>query len=71
MNTHESGSVIRVEFTERLTAKEYTAMVFGCWAVLVAGGHAEAAVVVPDGSATDQQLEDVLETLIGCSNWGW
>jgi hypothetical protein len=46
-------------------------MVHGCWAVLVAGGHAERATIHTDDSATDQQLDDVLEQLIAESPWGW
>jgi hypothetical protein len=64
-------SVIRVEFTSRLDPATYAAVVYGCWAVLVAGGHATYATIHPDDSATDQQLDDVLEHLIAESPWGW
>jgi hypothetical protein len=39
--------------------------------VLVAAGYATTATIHPADSATDQQLDDALETLIAHSLWGW
>jgi hypothetical protein len=64
-------SVIQIAFRTRLDPATYAALVHGCWAVLVASGHASDATIHPDGSATDQQLNDALEHLIEESPWGW
>lgn len=64
-------SLITIEFDHRLDPDAYAAVIFACWAALVAAGYSQHAVVRPDGSATDQQLEDVLEDLIASSRWGW
>lgn len=67
----DGGSVIRIEFIEQLDPAVYAALVHGCWGVLVAAGCATIATIHPDGSATDEQLDDALEYLIEHSPWGW
>jgi hypothetical protein len=70
-NPEKSGRLITIEFDRRLNPHAYAAVVFACWAALVAGGYSQHAVIRPDASATDQQLADVLEDLIASSRWGW
>jgi hypothetical protein len=69
--TPHSTSVLVIEFQGRLDPDTYSAVVYGCWAVLVAGGHARQAMIRPDDSVTGEQLADVLEDLIANCRWGW
>lgn len=62
-------SVIRIRFLERPTAEQYATGVLACQLALTLVGLGGSATVWPDGTATDEQINEVSDRLLATSPW--
>lgn len=62
-------SSLRVSFRRRLPADQYARAVLACQLVLMMVGLSEVATVRPDGTATDEQINDLSDRWLANNPW--
>lgn len=63
------NSSFRVRFGRRLSADQYASAVLACQLALMMVGLGELGTVWPDGTATDEQINDLSDRWLASSPW--
>lgn len=62
-------SVIQIRFRQRLAAHDYAAAVLACQQALTMAGFGDLSTVWPDGTASDEQINEVADHWAAASPW--
>lgn len=62
-------STINIKFCHRLTAHDYATAILACQHALTMAGFGELATVRPDGTASDEQINEVADDWAAASPW--